>query len=571
MKSIFDLKTKNSELSSANQGLSNYHYQEITALRSVTGSNFTTGGDIVYRWNYGGNRYWIPNKSYLRVRVKVQNDSTTALEYTKGLTLAMNAVANLFQSSHFRIANQDVCSITQNLAQIDTLKNRMNKSSIWLNSMGNDLNCWDPSFRKRHERLFSPGGNDINGGLNIFMDFAAFRTATTSDTSNDCTVAVTDNADGTYTMAFVAGTNPAPDLTPLLTLSNGPQRGDIIIYDYEYEVVGAGTNYFIAQESRGVIVSISAAGIVFIPDINAKVFAAKTFHESRFNLRFAHGDFFEDRSSKAREFDLIWYPTLPIFDVKHAIPCAGTQQEFTLLPWSDTQWQKNLIESRVNNLVSGTDFYVEVTDMRFYLLTCNSNNIQDNMSFILDMNEIQCQSQPISALDQMHTVDISPSTNAVSIAFQDSAVTADSRYTLTKFHIREELELNLTRYYLRYDNQVPQPDSEISLDLLNNVDDMRDLYNRTKCYDGSMYRESPESLDEWRHRGMYIHHPFPKTASSRNTRLYTHVYFSSLTTTGAVNLLNVNRPNILIFAHNKKAVILKISNGKIVGVSPYDA
>ena len=126
MKSIFDLKTKNTELSSANQGLANYRYQEVQALKSIAGDQFGNG-EIVYRWTFGSNKYWIPNKSYFKVTCKLTDNAGNKIEVTDNLALSMNSVPQLFQSMQYKIADQMVSQITENLAQVDSIKNRMKK------------------------------------------------------------------------------------------------------------------------------------------------------------------------------------------------------------------------------------------------------------------------------------------------------------------------------------------------------------------------------------------------------------------------------------------------------------
>ena len=147
MKSIFDLKTKNSDLVSANQGLTNYKYNEIQSLKSVSGSNFSQG-QITYRWTYGNQKYWIPNKSYLRVSCKLTRpvDENTGLQLPlndeNNIALAMNACPHLFQTAQFKIADMTVSAITQHLAQVDTLKQRQNQSRQWLETIGKATNNW---------------------------------------------------------------------------------------------------------------------------------------------------------------------------------------------------------------------------------------------------------------------------------------------------------------------------------------------------------------------------------------------------------------------------------------------
>lgn len=567
MKSIFDLKTQNKDLDSANQGLTNYKYQEIQSLRSVTGGNFQEG-EIVYRWAYGANKYWIPEKSYFKIRLTISTVLGDHLVQDNNLTLSMNPAATLFQNISYKCADQTVCTITENLPQIDTLKNRMSKSGSWLNKTGQNLSWMIASFKERQKKIANIGGAETNGGILHHVNFRDI--ATQSNIDGQDTVQIIDNGDKTYDFAF----NDADAKSNMdLRFNASIAIGDILTWDYEIVVLGADANNFTSRvQGSGIITNITQYNITVLasnyPPVvmpGARQLDSGDFNFSLFVTHRELGD--EPNASNAKNIEIMWTPMLPIFNVKHAMPCAGTKQEITLLPYIDTQWQKNVIESIYTNKQLGIDYTVTITDLRLYILTCDSNKIPETFDFMLDFNEVQCQSSPITSTNIQQSFDVIPSTNAITLAIQDEDVITNSQYSLTKFRVREDIEQNLTRYYIRYEGQVPTPDFEGSFDIITGTDNLIDIYNRTKKYDGSYYFESPETLEEWRNRGMYIHHPFPKTASSRNTRVYVNLNFSSLTDSAANNL----NPHLLLFTHSKKVVIIKVVNGKIVSVSPYDA
>ena len=150
----------------------------------------------------------------------------------------------------------------------------------------------------------------------------------------------------------------------------------------------------------------------------------------------------------------------------------------------------------------------------------------------------------------------------------------DTKYAISKFNIRDNIETNLKRYYIRYEGQVPQPDFESELnkfaltndmgtDKLDSKNGLLDLYNRSNLYTGQYFNEGgAETLEEFLERGLYIYHPFPKTASSRNTRVYTQTEFTDLVGTN---------PRLLLFQHYLKVVVCSVVNGRIVNVLPIDA
>lgn len=561
MKSIFDLKTQNKDLSSANQGLSNYHYQEIQPLRSVLSNNFYNG-EMVFRWTYGSNKFWIPNKSYFRIRLKLTDSAGVLLTANSDIVLAMNTAPCLFQTISYKISDQTVCAITENLAQIDSLKNRMNKSGNWLNTIGHSLNNWGASYECRENKSFTLGGSNIPNDHVI---------ATWSSISSTCVIADDDK----YTMT-VSGdkltitftdTSNAPGSVLSLTNSRYLIPGNIIHVKYRHDLGAVGNAPTCISNIKGYITAVTTLSITFISyglPLLIPALSITLSNDPNFSMSVSRNSLYGDSTGLyTTETDLIWTPSLSIFDcVKHAIPCASTKQEITLTPYNEPQWQINVVESTSADKIPNTNFKVEITDLRLYLLTCDSNKIEDNFTFLLDLNEIQCQPVQLTNTSQQSTIDVLPSTNAITIAFQDEEALTSTRYPLSKFVIRDNIENNLTRYYIRYEGQVPQPDFNGNYDVIvSKKDSLLDIYNRSKLYDGSYFHDSVETLEEFRNRGMYIYHPFPKTASSRNTVVYVQTEFS--------DFLGL-QPFLLVFSHSKKAVILKVMNGKIVEVSPYD-
>ena len=147
--SIFNLKTTNEQLSSSNQGLTDYRYQELQSLQNSSGSDFSKG-ELVYRWQFSNSTWWIPNKSYMRVRLKF---NILPAGKSKVIGLSMNAANNLFSNMQYKIADQTVSQITDNYAPTASLKTRMLKSGGWLNTYGQSTNMWGSQLKDNIETL----------------------------------------------------------------------------------------------------------------------------------------------------------------------------------------------------------------------------------------------------------------------------------------------------------------------------------------------------------------------------------------------------------------------------------
>ena len=561
MKSIFDLKTKNSDLVSANQGLTNYKYSEIQSLKSISGTNFPQG-QITYRWTYGNQTWWVPNKSYLRISCRLSKFDGTPLNANDKIALNMNAAPHLFQTAQFKIADMTVSAITQHLAQVDTLKTRQNQSRQWLETVGKATNNWAPSF---YERANRNGGVELD--LNHTEPFLTFETLSANPgagfqglTANPTDI--TKTADGFHRFQFNTGITTGANFIL--------QKGDYISVK-----VGALDDYYIGQLMDWDL-NLNTIDLRFNSSVvNAVNMIGGGQPVITFESAFVGRNHFGKSSDNIMNFDLIWKPTLSVFDLEHALPCAGTAQELNLTPWPEGNYQKQIIQSLGIDADLAADFNFEVSDMRLFLLTCDSNPIQNNMEFMLDLREIQCNKSIISSTNQQTSVDVIGSCNGITIAFQDQATAENTVYPASLFTIREHLETKLQRYYIRYSGQVPQPDFEgelekynISADQLNSKNGLLDIYNRSNLYTGQHFNVGgAETWEEFMERGLYIYHPFPKTASSRNTRVFTQTQFSTLTTKDNT----LTNPALCLFQHYLKVVVISVVNGRIVNVLPIDA
>ena len=140
MNTLFDLKQSASELPRLNQGLAKRTYERHPPTTDVTGNSFPKGSKHI-RWQVAGTRWWIPSKSYIRMRAKLtQADGTTPVTMSDDVAPNMGLMGNLFQSCEFKIADKTVSRVSDYVAQVDALTQRLTKSNSYLDSVGNSLN-----------------------------------------------------------------------------------------------------------------------------------------------------------------------------------------------------------------------------------------------------------------------------------------------------------------------------------------------------------------------------------------------------------------------------------------------
>ena len=129
---MFNLKTSTSELSSSNNGTSRAQYEQVAPSRDVTLNNFSNG-NIHFRFETSGSKWFLPSKTYIRLRCRLNKTVAgvpAQLSVSDGIAPNMGLCGSLFQSAEFRLADKTVSRISDFLPQIDALENRVYKSKI---------------------------------------------------------------------------------------------------------------------------------------------------------------------------------------------------------------------------------------------------------------------------------------------------------------------------------------------------------------------------------------------------------------------------------------------------------
>ncbi len=526
--SIFNLPRKKEQLRSTNKGMSNLYYDEISSLRTVIDSgnnrNLFGNGLITFRWQPSAGTWWIPNRSYFRIDCSLTKpDGIAPLELTDNIAINMGAGSCLFQKQMFKINDKTVSEISEHVAQVDALKTRLKRTGAWLDSTGSSLNFWDDRFDLRHAKVSRDGKYEELNQYNFDV--------------------ITDNH--RYSLTAVGN---------IITFAHN--NGGVM--PSALQVFRAGDKIRFRQNAGTVscqkITSVTNATQIVVENVAAD----SALRPIQGELKLLRKEKISDER-RVKRFSLIYVPPLSIFDLDHAIP-GSSKFEIDFTPYGDTLYQANMIESSGVNKIHTTDgvngqFRFKVENMLFYAARCEGPLVQQD-EFFLDLHETRLQISTITTNDRSQfSLNISPSTQAISIAFQDEAAETNTLYSQSRFKIRNDEELNLTNFYLRYGGvQKPSPDYRpvYSVDL--NEDRMVEQYARSLLYNGSYHDSSAETLDQWRERGMYLSFAWPKDGTDRETRCYVSTQFSALT--GA--------PRLLLFNHFSKVVILKYENGSVI-------
>ena len=547
---IFNVASSPAELPSFNANMARMIYEQYPPIRSVSGPNFSNGM-IDIRFEVSGTKWWIPSRSYIRMRAKLVNGvgpDGVPVVLSDGIAPNMGLMGNLFTSIEFQIANKTVSRISELLAQVDALDKRMTNSKSWLENVGK-LNWWQPNQADRLHRVSSDGLEAQPGD-----PFSRIpQLSTVPPIPEDTTLAY---ATATKIVTFAG----APDVRLALNV------GDVLIIGVVNNNFGVGDRLEITALS-----SATTAVVQFqnIPNPGDQVAAVENFVVER------RSQFINNVSTQRGGFEMIWQPPLGIFKLPHALP-AG-QYRMLLNPKPAADFQLNAIESQLSDpatKVSGlnNDFRFVVENMYLYVNTVESARVDDKVYF-LSLDEIRCQTDNVlnSAGLQQRFFDVSPSTYGMALAFQDQNVLNDTRRSASKFKIRERADGNtpggadlyLTRLYINYGGvNKPQPDADPSFESPDNR--MSQLYATTILYNGLYFSSSgPESEADWRDRGPYYYYAWPRDGTSESTRVTVNYQFSPQPENDS--------GRVLLFDLSHKVVMITIKDGRVTDVQEQDA
>lgn len=556
MSSIFDLKTNVKQLVSANQGTSRMEYQQQPPTRDITTTNFPNGS-IHFRWQTSGQKWWIPNRSYLRVRCSLTKGDGTPLILADNVAPNMGLCASLFQSAEFRINDKTVSRISDFLPQVDALETRLTKSRSWLNGVGNAVNFWNDDFKLRQQDVSVDNLGTAQAEASLGRLGLGFSAVATIEL---------DPATGILTFAVGALPGPAPG-PALPILANIFNVGD------ELEIATGVAN---TGTIRCRISAIPAGNATVQLNNNFQVVpfgpAVLAFNRIRkVNIPTGTSD-----ARKSSQFELIWTPPLSIFKIGHALPAM--KAELILNPQTASVYQKSAIESLLGAGdkpvgVGVNDFKFNIVDMYMYVNTVEGDRC-DDITYLLDLEQTRCQSEKVDSVSfSQKNWDVSPSTYALTVAYQDLRAGTNTQVSASKFKsynvaINAEEETKLNRFFLSYSGQqVPAPDADPnyvpSIGGTLGIDYTTQRYIESQIYNGAYYDSGgPESIQEYKARGSYYYFSIPRDGTDRSTRVNVHQQF---------NAADITNMRVLLFDHSRQNASIRVQDGRVIDVQLEDA
>ena len=543
MSSIFNLKTNVNELSSANEGTARMNYEQVPTSREISGGTASfSGGAISFKFEVSGQKWWIPNRSYIRLRVGITRGNGDAIKLTDNIAPNMGLCSSLFQSGEFRINDKVVSRISDFMPQIDALEARTTKSRSWLNGIGNTVNFWEDEFKVRQSEVCIDGASasetqSTTGRVALGFDDATNTVAVAADT-------------GVLTFAQAGG-------VALPVLANIFKVGD------EIEIDCAG----VIGTVRYTISALLAGGVTLqLNNLKTIAFGAGAVEFRRIRKVLVETD-----ARKVSGFELIWSPPLSLLKVGHAMPSG--RYELVLNPQTSSAYQKACIESLLgagdkNAGITINDYKVVINSM-FFMANTVEGPRADNITYLLDLEQTRCQSQQIDngGSFQGKYFDVSPSTHALTVAYQDGRAGTNSQISVSKFKsynvaVNAEQETKLNRFYINFAGQnLPTPDADPEFDATKDYTTQR--YVESQLYSGAYYDAGGcESIKEYHNRGSYYYFSWPRDGTDRSTRVAVQQSFNAGDTANM---------KVLLFDHSKQVARVRIQDGRVVDVQVEDA
>lgn len=505
--------------------MKNWQFSEVQALRDISGDNFNRG-QIRYKWGNHGSYYcWNPSKSFMKIRLSITDGAGTSLLADSGIAPNMFLCDNLWQRMCLRVNGVEVSEINDYVSQVASLQKRMFTKSLLDSSLLNEFS--EPSILERGARL-------VPGGINLNLEYWISKFP---DVLN--TVAWTSQTTGivTFTDGGVAFGNFVP--TSLYKV------GDIFSVSVG-NIVRSGT----------ITKIIDNLNMLVTGNQHAANLGATTITNSLMSvLRPTNKNYFSSLvQTSAREIECIYKIPLGFFNLDKMLPSGS--YELILTPQPGTDFQRHCIESFVSKDVgAGNDFQVNIVNCLLYICNGEVEKPLNSMDLVYNSCRLQAQVLNTNSSIQKDFV-VNPRSHALTLTFQDQAAGTDTSYSRTKFKIRNDVDLTLLRFYIRYAGvELPNPYPSMSFNTTV-TQYLTQRYAESLLYAQRYYqRGGIETFGEWLERGPYYHFTYKPNGQDRVT------ISSQFSDFGGIP-----NPNMLLFDHWRVFCSLSVSNGIIESV-----
>lgn len=462
-------------------------YREISCTKAVNDISFTQGNQD-FQFSMGAPTAWVPSKSYFRITLKLSNndDSKNAgaqPRVTDQLAFAENVCSGLYNNAYFRAGGQDVSSIVNYIPQAAALLARTTKPGAWLNSIGKSAYMLNPSFQERVAMTASP---------NIFLEGTKRTLISTSGPADDlkCEVNTTTGA-----VVGAAGS----------TL-NRLAVGDYLVVTGQYFRVRVA----------------ATAGIGTTMDVECKSQAGGTVTGNDGALREVYGVRIEKPDGFSHNIiHVLWQPPIGIF--QHAEPMGAGDYRFSLNP--NSGFKKACVESLGGGLVAGTDYDINVKDVKLYIATVKTD-IPKSVS-TMSLMEMLVQTKPAVA-NRSYEFTVPSSTVALCFFVQSGDAGFNNQSSPTMFKCKDGSQNNLQSLQITYANTT-KPSTRWDSAFVGNTNQFQQRYidDLTECR-LIQSEGGAESFGDWLQRGPYYYYTFHRDQDDKSTQVQLSLTYTAL-------------------------------------------
>tara|TARA_R110000822_G_scaffold27046_3_gene81061 strand:+ start:650 stop:2416 length:1767 start_codon:yes stop_codon:yes gene_type:complete len=582
--SIFNLIEDEKDLPSSNEGVSHFAYSEFTPSKNSTGEAFPQS---LFRipFESSNETWWIPSKSYMRIRCELQKGDSSQLELNSKVAPNINLAANLFQSMELQLNGKTISRCAADVAQVDMLETRLSKSDAWLKSIGASINWLQEDLDERINEVSSDGFDSKNNMEYVSdylnPDFGFVPATITIETNIQSATPTAGSGLGEAYMLIGNSAGTAVAAANVAAMNALLRPGDKIMFGGDRK--GCATVY--ADDITGDIALLLAAGggkpasirilCTFAQDRSVSGGDITTGNALKYNtftiLR-------PKQSRRISGFEIIYKPmALSIFKYSGAIP-GGGKFELICTPHNKDTYKNRAIEVPeyfrdtqlpvFNTLASGVKF--EVKDVRFYAAQVVGERVEDK-TFYLPLENTRLLTTKLSTSGLVKNYfDVSPLTYALTVAFQNSSAGNDPRHSCSRFRVGslmttaatpaklERPELSLDRMFVTYANRsYPSPDADPKYKAGNADDYSTQRYIETQINSGAFFSEGGgESIQKHQDLGPIHYFQTPKDGQNRSTRVSVNTQFSS----------SFEGANLLLFEHSQSSCQIVIQRGLVISV-----
>ena len=560
--SLFKQITDQKQLESSNGGLTRMDLREYAPNRPATGTQFSSGR-FQFDFTPQNTEWWIPARSYLRVRCKLTRINGTALRVQDAVAPNMGLCGSLFSSAEIQLAGKTIDRCDSNLNAIDQVEHRLHKSAGWMESVGATANFNQCRY---DDRLNAVSGNGtitssfdargftffgIPGGKVIQSNHLDTPGGAADPNQPYITIGKITEADDGKRAAAIEASGGDVDLPMVTAINNFVKPGDYFVLENNgcrFQIANS-IDLEPAQGESSAYIRIYSSMVG--DSSNSRNNPAETLERRR--AYFSKED--SEAARRVSEFEMMWSPLcLSIMKEDGAFP-GGGKYSLIFNPHNDSELQKRVVETMD---VKATDYKFTVEDIRYYACIVEGPRVV-NQTYFMDLESTECHTTLLPSNSNAlttHNFTVSPTTNAVSIGFQSSLISTDQRFSDSKLKSGDGVELSLQRMFFKYAGQnYPSPDADADH---NGAKDYTGQLYMTTMLNSSKYfaNSQQETIEQWQQRGMLLHYQTPKDGQDRSTSL-------TLSTQFRVNTPNTN---VLVFSHSRKVIRVQMVDGVVRNV-----